>query len=250
MTGAKKTIPYLDSQAIKSFWSKQRILVIAPHADDETLGCGGLLAKAKSCGASTFVMVASVGDLKHYVHDGKVTTGALRERELERALKILKVDDFAILYRDSERYMRLDALPQRDLTEAIEENARLGVNHLKPTVVVLPHPSSNHDHVAVFQAGFATCRPHLPEKKWVPPTVLVCEIPQGFWGSAAFHPNFYVDISSTLSLKIKAYACHASQVPPKPHPASLEGVCELAEMRGAQISCSAAEAFECWRFIL
>lgn len=224
--------------------------MLAPHADDETLGCGGLLAKAKSCGASTFVMVVSVGDLKHYAHGGEITTGASREKELKKALRILRVDDHVVLFKDSERYMRLDAVPLRDLTEALEENPVIGVNTLKPTIVVLPHPSSNQDHAAVFHAGLTACRPHLPGKKWMPPIVLVCEIPQSYWGNADFNPDFYVDITDTLALKIKAYACHASQVPPKPHPASLEGVRKLAEMRGAQISRAAAEAFECRRFIL
>lgn len=245
-------MPYPDAQGEKNFWSKQKILVVSPHADDETLGCGGLLAKAKKYGAKTYVCVVSVGDLKHYVQNMKVTTGKTREEELMSAMKVLKVDDCVILIKDSNRYMRLDAMPQRDLMELIEEDNKLAINKLKPTLVALPHPSSNQDHVAVFHAGFAACRPHLPGKKWMPKTVIVYENPQCFWSTEDFHfyPTFYVDITSTLSLKLKAYSCHASQVPQPPHPASLEGVKKLAELRGSHISRAAAEAFECWRFIL
>lgn len=250
LPGARKITAYPDAKAAEAFWSKQRILVISPHADDETLGCGGLLAKAKACGASTYVCVVSVGDLKHYVGNGKTTSGQTREKEFYAAMKVLKVDGCVILLKDSEKYMRLDAVPQRDLMEIIEEHKGLGINVLKPTLVAMPHPSSNQDHVAMFHAGFAACRPHVPSKKWVPQTVLVYEIPQCSWSAENFHPSFYVDISSVLPLKLKAYARHASQVPPSPHPASLEGVKRLAELRGSQISCAAAEAFECRRFIL
>lgn len=252
LRGAKKITRYTDGEAARAFWSKQRVLVISPHADDETLGCGGLLAKAKACGAKTFVAVVSVGDLRHYVQNLKVTTALTREQELSRAMKVLKVDDYVILYKEQKRYMRLDTLPQRELIEALEAKNKLAMNTLKPTLVALPHPSSNQDHVAVFHAGFAACRPSVPGKKWMPQTVLVYENPQCFWSTEdfQFNPTFYVDISSTLSHKLKAYACHASQVPSSPHLASLEGVKRLAELRGSQISCTAAEAFECWRFIL
>src|SRR5699024_11299022 len=43
-------------------WSQERILVFAPHPDDETLGCGGLMRKAKSAGAEVFVQFLTVGD--------------------------------------------------------------------------------------------------------------------------------------------------------------------------------------------
>ena len=51
------------------FLSKQRLLVIAPHADDECFGCAGTMARIKSLGGEVYVIVCSVGDLKHY--DGK-----------------------------------------------------------------------------------------------------------------------------------------------------------------------------------
>ena len=43
-------------------WSQQRILILSPHPDDETLGCGGLIHKAKSAGAEVFVQFLTVGN--------------------------------------------------------------------------------------------------------------------------------------------------------------------------------------------
>ena len=46
--------------------SEAAILILAPHADDETYGCAGTIAKAKALGAEVYVVVVTVGDLDHY----------------------------------------------------------------------------------------------------------------------------------------------------------------------------------------
>ena len=81
-----------------AFLAKQRFLVVAPHADDECFGCAGTMARIKDLGGEVYVVVCSVGDLKHYDGKGDVVTGTRREEELENVMKFLKVDDFDILY--------------------------------------------------------------------------------------------------------------------------------------------------------
>lgn len=220
--------------------------MIAPHADDETLGCGGLIARAKAAGAKVHVLVVSVGDLPHYATNMNVTSGAERKKELQRVMTYLKVDGFNVLYEDTERYMKLDTLPRKELVEHFDS----AMNSLKPTLVALPAPSFHQDHEAVYEAGITSCRPHLKTKKWVPPVVLVYEYPVVSWGNHPFAPNFYVDISKVLSKKLKALSLHRSQVCPAPHPLSLENVKRLAELRGSEVSVSAAEAFQCLRLVV
>ena len=107
------------------FLSKQRFLVISPHADDESFGCAGTMARIKDLGGEVYVIVCSVGDLQHY--DGKedIVTGSKREEELTKVMNYLKVDDFDILYRDAETHLRLDAIPRRDLIHQIEQESKL-----------------------------------------------------------------------------------------------------------------------------
>ena len=54
------------SQVTDEFLKKQRMLIIAPHADDETFGCAGTMARIKALGGEVYVVCVSVGDLKHY----------------------------------------------------------------------------------------------------------------------------------------------------------------------------------------
>jgi len=76
----------------KQFLSRQRLLVVAPHADDETAGAGGLMARIKDAGGKVFVMVMSTGDLLHFDDTGKKTKKKTRREELASAMKTLGVD--------------------------------------------------------------------------------------------------------------------------------------------------------------
>ncbi len=265
-------------------WGRHRLLILAPHPDDETFGCGGLIAKVKAEGGEVYVIVASFADLHHYgmppegaqvrdpaaVRSGarpivadvesRVLTrqgtrarmfvsGAQRASELDRAMAVLRVDGYEVLFTDLDTHLRLDAMPRRDLIACIERDARYAIDRIEPTALILPEMSYNQDHEALFKAGFVACRPHLPQDKPFIQLVLSCDAPQLGWNLAAFHPNFYVDITGHLETKLRAHACHRSQLRPPPHHASLENLERLARLRGAEVSVEAAEAYRCYRFV-
>lgn len=235
---------------MSDFWSAQRVLVLAPHPDDEAFGCAGTIARVKAAGGAVFVMVGSVGDLQQYTDGSPVITSGTRSEEMDRAMSLLGVDGYEILFSDTERHMRLDALPQRELIGLIERDGRYAIDRVRPSVLILPAPTYNQDHEAMFKAGFAACRPHLRQHKAFVNLVLSCEGPQMGWSATPAHPNFYVDISEYLNVKLDALACHASQMRPEPHHASIKNVERLARIRGAEIAVDAAEAFVCHRMVL
>jgi len=235
---------------LDGFLAKQRLLVIAPHADDEVIGAGGLMARMKAVGGEVFVQVLSVGDLHHYDGGSERVSAETRAGELDAAMKFLDIDDYEILLKDSELHLRLDRIPRRDLVNLFERDGRLAIDHIRPTAIVLPAPSFNQDHEAVYKAGLAACRPHLATLKPFQRIVLVADSPQLAWGGCALRPNFYVDISEFLEKKLGAFRCHASQQRPSPHQGALDSLRLLAEVRGREISVSAAEAFECLRFVI
>jgi LmbE family N-acetylglucosaminyl deacetylase len=238
----------------RDFLRRQRLLVVSPHADDETAGAGGLVARVKAAGGTACVLVVSVGDLHHFDprHGGSKVKSGTRARELAAAMRVLGVDDFEVLFEDTQLHLRLDTMPRRDLVNWIERKARLCTERVRPTMLVLPAPSFNQDHEAVYQAGITVCRPYLASMKSFQNFVLVADAPQLSWsGSGHFQPNFYVDISGKpLERKLKAYACHRSQLRPSPHQASVDALRLLALTRGREISVAAAEAYQCLRFVL
>jgi len=236
----------------KNFLSKQRLLVVSPHADDESFGCAGTIAKIKEAGGEVFVLVMSVGDLKHYDGKNDIVSGNTRSEEFAKVAEFLKIDDYDIFYTDAETHLRLDAIPQRDLISVIEKDSKVAIDRINPTMVALPAISYNQDHVATFKAGFTACRPHDPTVKSFPQIVLSYDNQTLFWNVDydKYHPNLYVDISDFLDTKIKAMSLHKSQLRHSPHHCSIENMEYLARVRGHEISVEAAEAFVCHRLVL
>jgi len=234
-----------------SFLRGRRLLIVSPHPDDETLGCGGLIAKAKANGASVYVMVISAPRvLKHYHNNQAEVSGSTRRRELSRAMTVLGVDQYCVGFETDDVHMRLDAMAQLDLVKFIEHDSELSIDRVRPDILCFPAASYNQDHRAVFTAVIAACRPHLAKNKAFVPVVLAYDQPQLSWNDAPFHPNTYVDITGFLSAKLAAYACYESQVQPEPHHASLENLERLARLRGSEVSVEAAEAFHCHRLLV
>lgn len=240
------------TQVSDKFFSQQRLLVISPHADDEAFGCAGTIAKIKDLGGKAYIMIMSIGDLKHYDGTRMMVKKGVRETEFIKTAKFLKVDGYDIVYRESDKHLRLDTIPRRDLIAKIERESKVAIDKIKPTMVALPAISYNQDHCAVFHAGFTACRPSVSKFKYFPSIVLAYDNPTLFWNveREKFHPNFYVDITKYVDKKLKALAFHKSQLKPRLHHCSLDTLKTLVHLRGREISVEAAEAFMCYRFML
>ena len=234
------------------FLSKQRMLVIAPHADDECFGCAGTIARIKALGGEVFVTVCSVGDLKHY--DGKdgIVTASRREEELGAVMDFLGVDEWDLLFRDAETHLRLDAMPRRDLVSIFERDGKLALDRLKPTILAIPVSSYNQDHDAVFRAAFTATRPGVPAIKPFQPIVLGYDNTSLFWSMERekFHPNFYIDITDFLDKKLQALSMYESQMRDAIHHSSVQNVEYIARVRGSEISREAAEGYMTFRHVL
>jgi LmbE family N-acetylglucosaminyl deacetylase len=216
------------------------LLVVAPHPDDEVIGCGGLMAKVKAEGGEVYVVVITVGD--HLQYGGESIT-APRVEEATQANEFLGTKEFWVEHEDDEFHLRLDTLPQKDLIDCIEFH----LHRSEPTIVALPSPSYHQDHRAVHQAGITACRPRPSNLKPFASTVLSYEVTS--WGET-FTPNFYVDISDFLDKKLEALKLYKSQMREDPHPLSVENIKRLNELRGREICVEAAEAFVCHRTVI
>lgn len=235
------------------FLSRQRLLVITPHADDETYGCAGTMARVKALGGEVYVVLATAGDVAHYSQgDTTLVTHDTRLHEFESVMRLLSVDDWDLLVTDPEAHLALDAMPRKELVRLLERDGTLAIDRVRPTMVMIPASSYNQDHDALFRACVTATRPGVRGQRPLVPMVLAYDNTSLFWsfGSDRFHPTCYIDISEYLDVKIKAMRLHASQVRPAIYHGSPESL-ELATMlRGREVSVDAAEGFEVLRALL
>jgi len=222
------------------------ILVVAAHPDDEVLGCGGSIAKWAKGGHAVHVVILA---------EGATSRDAVRDRE-SRVVELSSLKSAAsrageILGAVSVQVMdmpdnRMDSLDRLDVIKAIERK----VERVKPEMVVTHHAGDvNIDHRIIHEAVVTACRPlpgHVVKK------LLAFEISSSTeWqtsGSAAmFIPNYYVDITLELDLKMEALAEYESEMRPWPHSRSMQALEHLARWRGASVGCEAAEAFQLLR---
>lgn len=240
------------NQASKEFLSNQRVLIVSPHSDDEAFGCAGTMSRIKDLGGEVYVMLMSIGDLEQFKENEDMVEMSTRKEEFVEEMEFLGVDDYDIIFEDSEKHLRLDRMSRRDLIAKIETDSKLSLQNLEPSMLLLPSISYNQDHEATFRAGFTAARPGLEGVKHMPPYVLSYDNPTHFWNveREKFHPNFYVDISDHWETKVEALEKHDSQLRPSEHFLSLDTMLHLSKLRGREIGADAAEAYMCLRFVL
>ncbi len=224
-----------------------RVLVIAPHADDEALGCGGLMARLADQGTTMRVLYMTVDGFHHYGLEGG-TTYQQRLDEIADVAKILKFE-WDILYGDRDLIEKLDTVPKRDIVDRFEKE----INGFEPDAVLIPSGADyDQDHVATFDTALAALRPIAPVfGKWLVPHVLVYESPKIMWWREDIpRPELFVDISDYLDHKQRALAAYVTQARPSPHIRAPESVEALACLRGKEVGVEFAEAYKVLRSVL
>ena len=227
---------------MKNF-KNERLLVIAPHADDEVLGCGGLISRVKKDGGKVYVLIFNVGSIEKY-NNKKFTE--LRKKETLDAMKFLNVDKYVTVFDSPDDNRYLDTKPLHNLISTIETDTDVSLIKTKPTIVAIPTIYSHHqDHVHVFKACMAALR---PLNKPVSNIVLSYEAPEhSKWSvSGIFEPNFYVDIENFLAKKIQAFYKYKSQI--REGGRDKNTITNQAQYRGREVGKKLCEAYFVHRF--
>lgn len=219
----------------------KNILVIAPHPDDEILGCGGVIRKSNLEGDNVYVLIVTRGNPALY-SDYKIEN-IRNEARTSHAQLGVKETVFLDFYAPE-----LDTTSQAAISRQFSEV----IKKWEISTLYLPHRGDiHHDHSAVFSAGLVAARPvgnysvkeiycyeTLSETEWAPP-----------FGDDAFIPNVFIDISEVFEDKLSALSCFKSQIRSFPESRSLEAIEALAKYRGATVGFRRAEAFMTIRII-
>lgn len=220
------------------------ILVIAAHPDDEVLGCGATMAAHARAGDRVDALILAQGISSRGGPDAERSLSMLRQAA-EHANGLLGTASLTLHdFPDN----RMDSLALLDVVKTVEGFVRKS----QPDVIYTHHAGDlNIDHCIVHDAVVTACRPmpgHITE------TLLFFEVPSSTeWQapgvSNAFAPNWFVDSSETLDIKLKALSAYGSEMRAWPHARSLRAVEHLARWRGASVGLDAAEAFVMGRSI-
>jgi LmbE family N-acetylglucosaminyl deacetylase len=171
-----------------------RVLVLAPHPDDETLGCGGIIALHRAQGDPVrvvFLTDGAAGDPAGYYPAERYV--AIRQREARRAGVVLGAEDLAFW-----------GLPDGKLSSVpdLEHRVAAGIRAFQPDVLYYPSSAEVHpDHWAAGAAVEALGRAGR----------LVCAA-YAYEVWAAIRPTHLIDITSVLSVKQAAMAEYPSQL--------------------------------------
>lgn len=215
----------------------KKILVIAPHPDDEVLGCGGTIKKNTKMGDEVYLCVVTSA----YEPEWSNFFLKNRKKEIAQSNAILGIKKTYLLNMPT---VRLDSISQKQLNDEISKI----ILEVSPEIVYIPFGGDlNKDHRLVNEASLVAVRPIQNNSI---KTVLMYEVlSETEWGIKTFAPNYYEDISSTFKVKIKSMTSYKSELRKFPHPRSLEGITMLAKKRGSEIGVNYAESFEVIRIV-
>ena len=221
--------------------TKKRVLVVAPHPDDEVLGAGGTIAKYSAQGHEVFVLIISG-------HLPPIYSRKAYEETVSEAYSA-----FSVLGVEKSEFLEIPATMIGD-QPLHEVNGRISkvVNDFNPHIVLCPYPDRHIDHRLVFDSVMVATRPigvgrdieivatyeTLSETHWNAPYI-----------EPNFTPNWVIDISDYIDIKLKALKCYKSQIAEFPGPRSIEAVESLAKFRGTQAGFSYGEGMQIVRMV-
>ena len=212
------------------------VIVVAPHPDDETYGCGGTLLRHRKVGDSVHWLIVTNMSKETGFSAKKIQT---REQEIECVAEIY---GFSSVQRLHFPPARLEKIPLQELVSAIGK-----IFHaIVPQEIYLPYRGDVHtDHQVVFDAVNACSKWfRFNSIKKILAYETLSETDFNFDPNiSAFKPNFYSNIHPFLEKKISISKIYESEIGEFPFPRSEQAIRALANYRGLLSGYTAAEAF-------
>ena len=213
-----------------------KILVIAPHPDDETLGCGGAPFKHKAEGDDIYWLI-----ITGISQEGGWKEKVVRKRDNEIDA-VAKKYGFSDVFNLRLPTTKMDTLPLSDLIEEISNVYK----KVEPDIIYMPFAYDVHtDHQIIAKALQSTLKwfryPHI-KKVYMYETPSETEF--NFVENRVFRPNVFVNISLYLEDKIEVMKIYAGEMGEFPFPRSEKTMRALTTLRGSQSGFESAEAFE------
>ncbi len=211
--------------------------MIAPHPDDETLGCGGTMLKHVLAGDRLTWLIVT----RAHTPQWSQQTIDLKQAEVEQVATAYPAE----VVRLGLPTCQLDVIPRTELFDQLAQ----AIEEIRPEVVYVPHPGDVHtDHAAVFDSTLAVLKAWrmralgvreilayetLSETDAAPP------LP-----GRGFLPVVYNDITGLIDRKLWIMGLYESERQSDPLPRGPSAIRAFARYRGAAVGVEHAEAFQ------
>ena len=216
-----------------------KVLIIAVHPDDETLGCGGTILKHKAKGDQIYwlVLTGPQKGTSPAIDDGFI---AKRDALVETVAKAYGFDEHIKLNLPTQLLHTLDL---RDIIQKISSVFK----RIQPDFIYTMFCYDVHsDHRVAFDAVYSCTKSfRYPFIKQVLMIEALSETVFALATQAStFVPNVYVDITSYIERKLSIMSLFEGEVMQEPYPRSLSSIKALARVRGSRAGVMYAEAFQ------
>ena len=215
--------------------SNKKILVLAAHPDDETLGAGATIARLSSEGNYIKLITFTDGA------SSRGPTGLNRNDSLEEVSEILGINEYSVGdFPDN----AMDSVELLEVCKFIESNV-----DFDPDIILTHHRNClNVDHRVVFNAGLTVFRPQTGKEV----TFLSFPIPSStdYNPFSDFSPNVFYNVEGWVDLKLKALEVYDSEMRPYPHSRSYKNIMNSMKFYGSHVGLKYAECFEMIRRVI
>jgi LmbE family N-acetylglucosaminyl deacetylase len=218
------------------------VCVVAPHPDDETLGCGGTLLRHRTVGDEIHWCIVTAIRTDEGFSQEEVDW---QDREIST---VANQYDFFSVHKLGYPTTKLDTIPLEEIIKKISDIFQ----KVRPQIVYLPYFEDVHtDHRVVFDAVVSSSKWFRCDSiKRLLAYETLSETDFGMNPAKGFGPNVFIDIAAFLDRKISIMEIYAGQLGDFPFPRSEQAIRALASLRGAAAGCAAAEAFMLLKEIL
>ena len=216
-------------------------LVIAAHPDDETLGCGGTIARLASEQKEVHVLILGEG-----ITSRPTETGASFNEDISMLRKNSRQAGVILgatkIHFESFPDNKFDSIPLLEIVKIVESY----IKKISPHTIFTHHGGDlNVDHALTSRAVLTATRPMpgCPVKRlYAFETLSATEWSFGQIGQS-FTPNYFVNIQNHINQKIEAMEAYGGEIRDFPHPRSVKAIKTLANLRGSMAGMKFAEAF-------
>jgi len=213
----------------------KKVLVIAPHADDEALGVGGYLIHQAANGAEIHIAFGTIGgNNPKQIFEHRIA-------EFESVKKLLHVTASYIICKNMDAM--LDTLPALTIASQIDQI----LDEVQPDEVFVNYSSHHQDHKKIYECSLIAFR---LKAGYNPKLIALYEYP--FVGNHYDDINggsWYHDISDVIDQKVALCYCYKSQLSQRPSPLNEDGIRALALIRGLECGAQYAEKFYILRLV-